>query len=69
MQAVSSLVKHTDVNAITVVARFQDDDSEDFEIYRQGKVSLDQIFWKRYMAYVSLFFHFLPSKIYYIDIL
>ncbi|KAJ3700792.1 hypothetical protein LUZ61_004497 [Rhynchospora tenuis] len=37
LRAVSSLVSHTDVNAIAVVARFPDDDSEDFETYRQGK--------------------------------
>ncbi|XP_078175090.1 uncharacterized protein LOC144568591 isoform X2 [Carex rostrata] len=37
LRAVNSLVNYTDVNAIAVVARFPDDDLEDFEIYRQGK--------------------------------
>jgi hypothetical protein len=33
-------VKHSGVNAVAVVARFPDDDPEDSDCYREGKVFL-----------------------------
>lgn len=39
LRAVDFLVNHSEVNAVAVVARFpDDDDTEDLENYRQGKV-------------------------------
>lgn len=35
-----ALVKHSDVNAVAVVARFPDDEPEDSDCYREGKVKL-----------------------------
>lgn len=37
LRAVDALVKHSDVNAVAVVARFPDDDPEDSDCYREGK--------------------------------
>ncbi|KAF8724537.1 hypothetical protein HU200_020794 [Digitaria exilis] len=37
LRAVDTLVKHADVNAVAVVARFPDDDPEDSDCYREGK--------------------------------
>lgn len=43
LRAVGTLVERSGVNAIAVVARFPDDDSDDDDLdnYRQGKVQVD----------------------------
>jgi hypothetical protein len=39
LRAVDALVNYSDVNAVAVVARFPDDDPEDSDCYREGKVT------------------------------
>ena len=38
LRAVQTLVNQSQVNAVAVVGRFPDDDDEDVDNYRQGKV-------------------------------
>ncbi|EMS50023.1 hypothetical protein TRIUR3_20384 [Triticum urartu] len=38
LRAVDTLVNHAGVNAVAVVARFPDDDPEDSDCYREGKI-------------------------------
>jgi len=45
LRAVHSLINQSKVNAVAVVGRFPDDDINEIEDYRQGKVSFNIYVW------------------------